>query len=364
MQYSSGRGGAHLAYFSTLFLGIALQVAPGQNVGPLFEDQGDVGTVLHPGSASYDAANGSYTISGNGENMWANADAFHFVWKKYSGSDVAITADISFSTQTGNPHKKAVLMIRQSLDPDSPYVDTALHVVGLTSLQSRGMKGGATHEVGIDGENATRLRLVKRGDYFYMYVARAGEELHPGGGSMHLILQAPFYIGLGVCAHDKDALETATFGNVSIGEPAKGKLKLYSTIETIAATSTDQRVATVVPGHASGATWSAEGNTVLFTLGKKTMRVAAQGGASEAASPPYPNNTARVKERPSPDGQRLAVLSYDGKKPQDTELSVKTASDGKTRKLADFTGGAGTLSSAPWSPDGKRLTFVSYQMLP
>ena len=86
----------------------------------IFEDHNDVGTVLHPGSVTYDAANHTYAISGSGENMWFATDAFQFVWKKISG-DVTLTADISFLTKTGNEHKKAALMLRQSLDADSVY---------------------------------------------------------------------------------------------------------------------------------------------------------------------------------------------------------------------------------------------------
>ena len=48
--------------------------------GPLviFQGQQDVGTVLHPGSAQYDGASGTYTVSGSGENMWFASDDFHF----------------------------------------------------------------------------------------------------------------------------------------------------------------------------------------------------------------------------------------------------------------------------------------------
>src|SRR5512135_3853452 len=81
----------------------------------LFTDHGDVGTVLHAGSVDYDASAGTYTIAGSGENMWFNNDSFQFVWKKVSG-DVTLNADISFIGPGGNPHRKAVLMIRQSLD--------------------------------------------------------------------------------------------------------------------------------------------------------------------------------------------------------------------------------------------------------
>jgi len=63
--------------------------------------------------------------------MWLAADAFQFVWKKVSG-DVTLTADISFLTKTGNEHKKAALMLRQSLDADSVYADVALKASGLT----------------------------------------------------------------------------------------------------------------------------------------------------------------------------------------------------------------------------------------
>ena len=123
----------------------ARTVCWGQSASPavgIFEAHGDVGTVLHAGSVAYDASKGSYTISGSGENMWAMADAFQFVWKKVSG-DVTLTADIAFASSGGDPHKKAVVMIRQSLDADSAYADVAVHGVGLTSLQAREEKDPA-----------------------------------------------------------------------------------------------------------------------------------------------------------------------------------------------------------------------------
>ena len=61
--------------------------------------------------------------------MWFGMDDFQFAWKQMSG-DVAISADIAFVGEKGNNHRKAVLMIRQSLDGDSPAVDIARHGVG------------------------------------------------------------------------------------------------------------------------------------------------------------------------------------------------------------------------------------------
>src|ERR1700736_4444134 len=92
----------------------------------IFEDHGDIGSVLHAGSVEYDATKNTYAISGSGENMWSKADAFHFLWKRVSG-DATLTADISFLGEGKNPHRKAVLMMRQSLEADSAYADAALH---------------------------------------------------------------------------------------------------------------------------------------------------------------------------------------------------------------------------------------------
>ena len=70
-----------------------------QSVG-IFEDHGDVGTVLHQGSARYDSANATYTITSSGENMWFGVDDFQFVWKKMSG-DVAISANDQLRRRQG-----------------------------------------------------------------------------------------------------------------------------------------------------------------------------------------------------------------------------------------------------------------------
>src|ERR1700719_4556059 len=138
----------------------------------IFEGRGDIGTVLHAGSVEYDAAKRSYTIAGSGENMWFTGDAFQFAWKKVSG-DVTLTADISFLGKGVNEHRKAVLMIRQSLDADSPYADVALHGSGLTSLQYREEKGAATHEIQANISAPARLRIEQRGAYFSLWLAGA-----------------------------------------------------------------------------------------------------------------------------------------------------------------------------------------------
>jgi TolB protein len=88
------------------------------NSAPLgiFEGQNEVGNVLHPDSAEYNATTRTYTVSGSGENMWFSTDEFHFVWKKVSAEDVTLTANISIIGTGGDGHRKGLLMIRQSLN--------------------------------------------------------------------------------------------------------------------------------------------------------------------------------------------------------------------------------------------------------
>ncbi len=181
----------------------------------IFEGHSDVGTVLHAGSVEYDTSKQTYAISGSGENMWFAADAFQFAWKKISG-DVTLTADISFLTTTGNEHKKAALMLRQSLDGDSVYADVALHASGLTSLQFRDEKGAITREIQSNISAPKRLRIAKRGDYVYMSLGASGGEPTVAGGWIPIPLQGTFYVGLGVCSHDKDVVEKAVFSNVEL----------------------------------------------------------------------------------------------------------------------------------------------------
>ena len=69
-----------------------------------FEGHNDVGTVLHPGSATYDSSAKTFSLSGAGDNMWLSNDAFHFVWKKISG-DVELSAAIEWLGEGKNPHR-------------------------------------------------------------------------------------------------------------------------------------------------------------------------------------------------------------------------------------------------------------------
>ncbi len=195
---------------------------PDPTVQGVFEGQTDVGSVTPPGKTTYNA--GVYTLDAAGANMWSTDDAFHFAWKKVSG-DVALAADMKFPSSAGSPdpHRKAVLIFRQDLDAQGVYADAAQHGSGMTALQYRTERGATTQDIELNIEAPKRIRLEKRGDTITMFLSNHGEPLHQVGASIKLHLDSPFYAGIGLCSHNQDVVEKATFSDVKLETTSAGK---------------------------------------------------------------------------------------------------------------------------------------------
>jgi len=345
--------------------GAAAQEKPERKLG-VFEMSGDVGTALHAGSVEYDSAKGTYTIAGSGENMWFAKDAYQFVWKKMSG-DVALSANIAFVGSGGNAHRKAVLMIRQSLDEDSVYVDIARHGNGMTGLQFRTEKGGLTSEVQSPNWGPAHLRIEKHGAYATMWLAsESGAELKITGASPRIELKEPFYVGIGVCSHDKDVVEKAAFSDVKLttlksaeaGSTASEKdSMLYSFLETMPVESNDRTAVHVAQGRFEAPNWTRDGKALLFNREGKILRLPVDGKAApqtiDTGFAIHCNNDHGI----SPDSSLLVV----------SDQSQETSPGNHQSVVYVLPSGGGTprrvTKNAPsywhgWSPDGQTLAFV------
>ena len=342
------------AAYGAMLLWGAPSCARAQRPAPfgLFEGHADIGTVLHPGSVKYDGSNRSYTITGSGDNMWAAEDDFQFVWKKISG-DVTLTADVAILGSGGNAHRKGVLMVRQSLDTDSAYASVAVHGNGLAALQSREEKGAGTHEVISNVTAPTKLRITKQGDYFYMALGGAGETPRMAGGSFRVPLRGPFYVGLGVCSHDKDAVQTVVFSNVdpvTASSAAGTKPVLYSTLETVPLkATTDRKVVLVVPERIEAPNWTRDGASLLFNNNGRIERVPAAGGTPNPIETGFATRC-DSNHGISPDGTMLAIT--DQSRGVST-VYVLPAAGGTPRRV---TQGSPSYWDG-WSRDGKTLVF-------
>ncbi len=192
---------------------LALMAFAPASVG-LFDGHADVGITPKTGDAKFDSAKREYAVTGGGANIWGNADAFHFVHRKVTG-DFTITADARFIGNGVVAHRKADLMVRQTLDAGSPYAGVAVHGDGLTSLQYRKDKDGITAELKSAMKAPVRIRLQRRGDELIMSTSmKPGDDFTTSDPVTVPLGAGPVYLGLAVCSHDANVLETAVFSNV------------------------------------------------------------------------------------------------------------------------------------------------------
>jgi hypothetical protein len=349
--------------FAVIASGVATAQSAGSGLG-IFENQSDVGSVTPPGIATFNAATGVYTIRSAGANLWANVDGFHFAWKKVTG-DVSLTADVKLADAGpgANPHRKALLMFRQTLDSDALYADAAIHGSGETALQYRRNKGDTTQDIAFNIGTPQRLRLEKRGDTITLFLSMNGEPLHQVGASIKLHFDGDFYAGLGVCAHNKDTVEQANLAHVEL-QPlappvAPAAMTLYSTLQTIAIDN-NARMAFVIQtgrGQMEAPNWSRDGKTLIFNRAGKLWSVPAtegEGRLGEATAIDIGDATDCTGSHGlSPDGKWLAMTCATPDHP------------GRRVYIVPATGGTPRMVTAnpdsyfhSWSPDGKTILFT------
>ena len=242
-----------------------------------FESSGDIGVTPKTGAVEYHSGAGEYHITGGGANVWAAEDAFYFVWKRVPG-DVTLTADVRFQGAGAVGHRKAMLMIRQDLTPGSAYADLALHGDGLTSLQFRPVAGAPTQEVRSTATAPTHLRIERRGNRFTIYTNKPGEEPISSGPQV-VELSGPVYVGLGVCSHDANVLETAVFSNVRLEQTQPVAQRRYrSKITVYDFSNRSTNIVYQADQVIEAPNWSRDGTFLLVNTGGSLYRLPVNGG--------------------------------------------------------------------------------------
>ena len=173
--------------------------------------------------------------------MWERRDEFHFAWKRLKG-DFILQARVKLIGKGVEEHRKLGLMVRSSLEADSPYADAAAHGDGLTSLQYRRTRGAETEEVQSPVSGPDFLQLERRKDTYILSVARFGEPLTVSQVA-DLALGDEVYAGLFLCSHNADVIESGVFQDVRVIRPAKEGFVPYRTTSAAGSRSSTSRAA-------------------------------------------------------------------------------------------------------------------------
>lgn len=179
--------------------------------------QADIAAAATPvgvaGSASAEGGNITVRVASN--DLWDTSDSFHFVYQPLTG-DGTITARVVDTTYT-NQWTKAGVMIRETLDPDSPYAMTMITGFGGVLRQWRSSKGGVTASSSVGLRAAPYwLRVVRRGNIFTSFSSPDGiawVAMDP-----RTIAMAPTVtVGLALASVNNAMENVTTFDSASLG---------------------------------------------------------------------------------------------------------------------------------------------------
>jgi Tol biopolymer transport system component len=124
---------------------------------------------------------------------------------------------------------------------------------------------------------------------------------------------------------------------------------------------------TTAPDLDDGPDYTADGRWIYFNSERsgrmKIWRMHPDGSGQEPVTHDEFNDWF---PHPSPDGRWLVFLSYEPgvtghPENRDVQLRLMPLGGGEVRVLARLYGGQGTINVPSWSPDSRRVAFVSYQ---
>ena len=366
MRTSSAAGWIAVSLLSLSAATVPAMTPAEQDPPGIFQGQSDVGSVSPPGTAAYDPRVDTYALTSAGANTWYHVDGFHYLWKKASG-DWTLTADVAFPPRAyahePNPHRKGILMFRQTLDAGAAYAALSVHGSGMPALQYRRERGANTEDIELNIDLPKTIRIEKRGDIFTVFLSAGGEPLHQIGASTRLHLKSPFYVGLGALSHDVDTTDQVQFSRVTLQRPSAAKNArpvLYSTLQTIQIEDQYRRATVIrsVPKVMQSVNWLPDGKSLYVHEDGHLERIDYLD--PPAGAPPQPIAVGKLVDCSgnygvSPDGRWLAVSCAE--KPEGGhQVFVLPAGGGDTvRRLTD---GAQSSFFHAWSPDSRIVAFT------
>ena len=174
----------------------------------------DIGAVGPSGRAT--EADGTFSVSGGGADVWGRADALHFAWQPLRG-DADVIAHVT-SVDYVHAWTKAGIMIRERLTAESPHAFMLVSPGKGVAFQRRVTDAGlSTSTSGGPGTAPSWVKLERRGSVISAFVSADGSNWTMVGSDT-FAMAADVHVGLAVSSHDTTRLGTANFDNVTVHE--------------------------------------------------------------------------------------------------------------------------------------------------
>lgn len=177
----------------------------------------DVGSPGQAGSSSY--ANGLFTVSGGGNDIFGTSDKFQYDSMLLTG-DGSIVARVDSQTNT-HAWAKAGPMFRGSNAANSAHASVFVSPSNGVSFQWRTAAGGSTSSATVPGVSAPQwLKLTREGNSFTAFYGSDGIAWTQIGTPQTIAsMPAAPLAGLAVTSHHNGTLSTAVFSSVTVGAP-------------------------------------------------------------------------------------------------------------------------------------------------
>ncbi|MDB6018213.1 MAG: hypothetical protein JWR19_2702 [Pedosphaera sp.] len=188
-----------------------LTVTVNQALPPPWSHQ-DIGNVVLPGNASY--GNGTFTIQAAGDDIWNNADAFHYVYQPMNGDGQIVARVVNVQNTDG--WAKSGVMMRETLTANSREVSMFMAENQGASFQRRVATGGISTDTTVMNLFPPYwVKLTRTGNTFAGYDSSDGTNWVLVGSDT-VAMAGAVYVGLAVTAHNTNAINTSAQDNVVV----------------------------------------------------------------------------------------------------------------------------------------------------
>ncbi|MCG2462464.1 biopolymer transporter TolR [Flavobacteriaceae bacterium F89] len=335
-----------------------LLIAQEGHVG-IFQRNEDIGGPKLAGSATYDKASQTYSISAAGANIWGTKDEFRYLYNSLEG-DFILTANFEFVGEN-QTHRKMGLMARTSTDDDAEMIGGFLHGNGLTAVQWREVDGAEikspNNEILASKRFFSVIQLERKGNRFTLRAAHMGEPLQELGSKVLNTMPKAVFAGIVLCSHDENKLETAKVWNVRIDRPVPedydpGKEGwMGCRLETMNVFNGKRKVVHEKDGRFEAPNWMPDGEELLFNMDGSLFTIPVVGG-----------NIKKLNTGSAIGINNDHCISFDGKM-----LGISSSSgNGSNVYVLPLQGGepVAVTTESPsylhgWAPNNKEVVYVA-----